>query len=98
MKDHALVEWLSAKGAAHILIELLEEERYLSWFYKSPHNPYGLGNTIVLDRRNDLVKLGLIIEIEKPQLIGRSRIYLKLTDKGRKIAVFLRSIEETMKS
>lgn len=91
------LSWLEYKGTGRILVELLKEERFVSWFYKGPHNPDGIGSSATVIRaRNRLVQLGFIEEYESDESIGRNRIYLRLTDKGERIAQHLRAIIEIM--
>ena len=78
-----------------MLVKLLEEDRYVSWFYRhTEHNPEGLGSSrTVIQVRNLLLEMGLIEE--RPNVI-RPRIYLHLTEKGKQIAEHLKAIQDLL--
>ena len=95
-KNHTSIDWLSATGSSHILIELLERDHYVSWFYKSEHNPYGVGSSrTVIKTRNILKTVGLIEEYTGEV---RLRLYLRLTEKGRLVAEHLKAIQDLLTS
>ena len=89
-----MFEWLHTKGTAHMLVELLEEDRYVSWFYKNEYNPKGLGSsTTVIKVRNLLLNMDLLSEHPDKT---RPRIYLKLTEKGTQVAEHLKAIQDLL--
>lgn len=91
-----MLEWLRNAGAAQMLVELLEGPRYVSWFYRSEHNPFGIGSSrTVIKVRNLLKSIGLIFDYQDET---RPRLYLSLTPKGREIAKHLKSIEEILQT
>ena len=89
-----MFEWLHTKGTAHMLVKLLEEDHYVSWFYKSEHNPKGLGSsTTVIKVRNLLLSMDLISEY---RVKIRPRLYLRLTEKGIQVAEHLKAIQDLL--
>ena len=91
-----MLEWLQIAGAAQMLIELLEQDRYVSWFYRSEHNPCGIGSSrTVIKVRNTLKYIGLIEEYPGET---RPRLYLKLTEKGCQVAEHLKAIEDLLQT
>ena len=88
------LEWLNSTGAAQMLVELLKQKRYVSWFYRSEHNLKGIGSSkTVISTRNTLLNIGLIDEDPDS---SRPRIYLRLTEKGRAIAEHLKAIQDLL--
>lgn len=92
--NHTSIDWLTATGAAHILIELSKSDRYVSWFYKSEHNPYGVGSSRTVIKTRDILKHVGLIEEYKGEI--RMRLYLRLTEKGRQVAEHLKAIQDLL--
>ena len=91
-----MFEWLHVKGTAQMLVELLEGPHYVSWFYRSEHNPFGIGSSrTVIKVRNLLKSLGLIFDYQDET---RPRLYLSLTQKGIEIATHLKAIEKILQT
>lgn len=89
------LDWLS-RASAGMLIELLDKERYVSWFYKSEHNPKGIGSSKTVIRvRNSLVKMKLI---EQEPAAVRLRLNLHLTEMGKTVAEYLKAIEDILQT
>jgi len=77
-----------------MLVELLEQDRYVSWFYRSEHNPRGIGSSAtVIKVRNTLKHIELIDEYPGET---RPRLYLQLTELGRTVAEHLKAIQDLL--
>jgi hypothetical protein len=94
-KVRMTLDWLS-RASAGMLIGLLDEERYVSWFYRSEHNPKGIGSSKTVIRVRDiLVKMKLI---EQEPADARLRLNLHLTEMGRVVAEHLKVIEDLLQT
>ena len=86
--------WAEIKGALEIMLRLLEGPQYTSVFYKSELTPDGVGSAQTVSR---VIKVLLELNlISRDAAKMRPRIYLSLTEKGKKVAHHLKAIEEIL--
>lgn len=80
-----------------MLVSLLNRPMFISQLIRRYDNP-GISSQPALEKtRIVLTNLNLVEEYEKYiELTGKTRLYLRLTDKGREVAEKLRKIATTL--
>jgi len=92
------LEWLQQAATTRVLIRLLDGPRYISELIRGVRYPEGIASQQSIAAARILLKLMGLIEEYDGEETPRPRLYLRLTEKGRKVAELLRSIEEVIQS
>jgi hypothetical protein len=88
---------LERTGALRVLVSLLDENLFISQLIKRYDNQGIASQPAIEKTRTALVELELIEEYEKfNELTQKTRLYLRLTDKGRKIAEHIADIADSL--
>lgn len=77
-----------------MLVTLSEKDRFITELIKSTFNPEGVASQQAMNKaRQILLGLQLIEEYETEE---ESRLYLKLTERGRAVAEHLKAIQDLL--
>jgi DNA-binding PadR family transcriptional regulator len=91
------LEGLERTGALRLLVCLLDGDKYISQLIRR-HETKGISSQPALEKtRTSLDRLGLIEEREEfNELTKKTRLYLQLTPKGRKVANHTKEIVQVL--
>lgn len=89
---------LERTGALRLLLTFLEKDYHVSDLIRRTTDGTGVASQPALEKtRTALTKLGLTEEYEKLyELSGKTRLYLRLTAKGRRVAEYVKTIADIL--